>query len=187
MQQVQLVNVRASLKGQGNDVYYLDELNINVSPLQQWVLLGANGAGKSAVAAAIAGFAKIEQGHYENSFERIALVSPDSQKQLLAVELTKDQDDIIEGVTATSTVYELIIAGRDEQQLDSDMLQQLISLFDFSDKLSKAFRDLSTGETRKLMLIQAIIGRPDLLVLDEPFDGLDVTAMAGLNLSLIHI
>jgi len=68
VQQVQLVNVRASLKGQGNDVYYLDDLNINVSPLQQWVLLGANGAGKSAVAAAIAGFAKIEQGPYENSF-----------------------------------------------------------------------------------------------------------------------
>ncbi|MDI4654609.1 MULTISPECIES: molybdate ABC transporter ATP-binding protein ModF [Pseudoalteromonas] len=187
MQQVQLVNVKASLKGLGNDVYYLDDLNINVSSLQQWVLLGANGAGKSAVAAAIAGFAKIEKGQYENSFERIALVSPDSQKQLLAAELTKDQDDIIDGVTPSSTVYELIIAGRDEQQLDSDLLQQLISLFDFSDKLSKAFRDLSTGETRKLMLIQAIIGRPDLLVLDEPFDGLDVMAMAGLNQLLAEL
>ncbi len=187
MQQVQLVNVKASLKGQGNDIYFLDDLNINVSALQQWVLLGANGAGKSAVAAAIAGFAKIEQGHYENSFERVALVSPDSQKQLLAAELTKDQDDIVEGVTVSSTVYEIMIAGRDEQQLDNELLQQLIAMFDFKDKLSKAFRDLSTGETRKLLLIQALVGRPDLLVLDEPFDGLDVTAMAELNQLLTRL
>ena len=99
MQYVQLVNVNASLKGQGNEEYRLRDLSLTVSPAQQWVLLGENGAGKSAVAAVIAGCSRIEQGQFTNNFARIAVVSPDRQKQLLADELNKDQDDIIDGLT----------------------------------------------------------------------------------------
>ncbi|WP_421419225.1 molybdate ABC transporter ATP-binding protein ModF [Pseudoalteromonas lipolytica] len=187
MQQTQLVNVKASLKGQGNDVYCVDNLSMTVSASQHWVLLGANGAGKSAIAAVIAGFATIEQGQYTNSFERVALVSPDRQKQLLAEELNKDQDDIIEGVSSFSRVSDLILAGRSPQQIDNQLLNQLLETFDFESKLHKAFRDLSTGETRKLMLIQALIGQPELLVLDEPFDGLDVAAMTELNHQLAKL
>ncbi len=40
--------------------------------------------------------------------------------------------------------------------------------------LDRRFKYLSTGETRKTLLCQALMSEPDLLILDEPFDGLDV-------------
>ncbi|MCF2901513.1 ATP-binding cassette domain-containing protein [Pseudoalteromonas sp. OFAV1] len=187
MQYVQLVNVNASLKGQGNEEYRLRDLSLTVSAAQQWVLLGENGAGKSAVAAVIAGCSRIEQGQFTNNFARVAVVSPDRQKQLLADELNKDQDDIIDGLTPLSTVKDIILAARSDHDIDTELLELLIKTFDFDSKMNNAFRDLSTGETRKLMLIQALIGRPELLILDEPFDGLDVTALQTLNQLLAEL
>jgi molybdate transport system ATP-binding protein len=53
--------------------------------------------------------------------------------------------------------------------------------------LQRRFKYLSTGETRKTLLCQALMTQPDLLILDEPFDGLDVASrqqLAGLLESL---
>lgn len=47
--------------------------------------------------------------------------------------------------------------------------------------MNRAFRKLSSGETRKLMLIKALASEPDLLVLDEPFSGLDADTTAILQ------
>jgi molybdate transport system ATP-binding protein len=55
--------------------------------------------------------------------------------------------------------------------------------------LQRRFKYLSTGETRKTLLCQALMTQPDLLILDEPFDGLDVASrqqLAGL-LERLHL
>jgi molybdate transport system ATP-binding protein len=46
--------------------------------------------------------------------------------------------------------------------------------------LDRRFKYLSTGETRKTLLCQALMSDPELLILDEPFDGLDVQSRAQL-------
>ncbi|MWT62803.1 ATP-binding cassette domain-containing protein, partial [Escherichia coli] len=46
--------------------------------------------------------------------------------------------------------------------------------------LNRRFKYLSTGETRKTLLCQALMSEPELLILDEPFDGLDVQSRAQL-------
>ncbi|MEP2617558.1 MAG: ATP-binding cassette domain-containing protein, partial [Marinomonas sp.] len=51
----------------------------------------------------------------------------------------------------------------------------------------RAFRKLSTGETRKVMLIRALANKPDLLILDEPFDGLDANTLEMLQNHLASI
>ena len=53
--------------------------------------------------------------------------------------------------------------------------------------LDRAFRKLSTGETRKLLLVRALSSRPDLLVLDEPFDGLDAASHERLASHLVEL
>lgn len=52
----------------------------------------------------------------------------------------------------------------------------LAQQFGISALLDRRFKYLSTGETRKALLCQALMSEPELLILDEPFDGLDVTA-----------
>ena len=59
--------------------------------------------------------------------------------------------------------------------------EALAQQFGIEALLSRRFKYLSTGETRKTLLCQALMNQPDLLILDEPFDGLDVASRASLT------
>jgi molybdate transport system ATP-binding protein len=70
---------------------------------------------------------------------------------------------------------------------DTELASVLVEKFGLTRLLDRAFRKLSTGETRKVMLIRALANKPDLLILDEPFDGLDVDTLAMLQAHLASI
>ncbi|WP_163368685.1 ATP-binding cassette domain-containing protein, partial [Escherichia coli] len=61
---------------------------------------------------------------------------------------------------------------------DPARCQRLAEQFGITPLLNRRFKYLSTGETRKTLLCQALMSEPELLILDEPFDGLDVQSRA---------
>lgn len=63
---------------------------------------------------------------------------------------------------------------------DPARCQRLAERFGITALLNRRFKYLSTGETRKTLLCQALMSEPELLILDEPFDGLDVQSRAQL-------
>lgn len=68
---------------------------------------------------------------------------------------------------------------------DPACCQQLAQQFGITHLLDRRFKYLSTGETRKTLLCQALMSAPELLILDEPFDGLDVASRQQLA-TLLH-
>jgi molybdate transport system ATP-binding protein len=101
-----------------------------------------------------------------------ALVSFEAQAELIERERKKDDADILDVIPEGTPVKELLQLP----STDPEHLAELIDLFKFQDLLERGFRKLSTGETRKLMLIRALACKPDLLVVDEPFEGLDLAS-----------
>ena len=175
MQSITLEQFNGYLQGQGKSRYDICNLDWQVNLAEHWLLLGANGAGKSALTAALVGEAKCETGKRISSINKLMLVSSDSHKQLLAQELEHEKHTLVK---------DLIFA---EHSNNGELLAQLIKLFKFSSLLNRHFRDLSTGETRKLLLIKALSSQSELVVLDEPFDGLDVKSCQQLNKILIAL
>ena len=170
--------------------YAIRNLNWQVKQGEHWVLLGKNGSGKSALTATLIGQAVCESGKRDSTIKHVEIVSSDAQKQLLNQELVREQED-----DAPSLVRDIIYSACkaaddansfdddlfDGYTLDLDLCQQLIEAFDFERLLSRHFRDLSTGETRKLLLIKALSAKPALIVLDEPFEGLDAHSVTKLR------
>jgi molybdate transport system ATP-binding protein len=156
-----------------SDVYALNDISLEIAPGEHWVLLGANGSGKSALAAALVGEGQLVSG-VRSALPRSQLVSFEVQRGLIEAERDKDDSDITDEVYAGTPAREVLAGG------NTDVTRALVEAFGLSDKLDRAFRNLSTGETRKLLLIRAIAAEPELLVLDEPFDGLDSDATAQL-------
>lgn len=168
--------------------FCLDNITWSITSGQHWVIVGKNGAGKSALVALLAGYAEINQGNINSTFTRIALVSYESQQRLIEQERKKDSADILDIVPIPSKVHEILWQGNNNKNSTQlAFYQRLIELFDFSGLLTRNFVDLSTGETRKLLLIKALLSQPQLLILDEPFDGLDNRMHHNLNLLLSEL
>ncbi len=155
-----------------NDQFSLQALNWQLVPGQHWVIVGPNGSGKSALAAVLAGVGEVLGGRLENNFRHVELVSFESQRELIERERDRDDSDITDEVYEGTKVSEML----SEVNPDKALLSDLISCFDFESKLDRGFRALSTGESRKVLLMRAIASQPDLLLLDEPFDGLDTNS-----------
>ncbi|PYF81042.1 molybdate transport system ATP-binding protein [Marinomonas alcarazii] len=166
-----------------DDRFNLHNIEWTIEPNQHWVITGTNGAGKSALAAVLAGVGDIENGTVTGLPNNVGLVSFEAQAELIAKELKKDDADIMDVISLGTPVYEMIF----DNCQDPELAHSLVEKFGLSKLLDRAFRKLSTGETRKVMLIRALSSKPDLLILDEPFDGLDVDTLAMLQAHLASI
>jgi molybdate transport system ATP-binding protein len=157
--------------------FQLHDINWTIQPGEHWLIAGANGSGKSALAAVLAGEGTHLSGTLSGVPDRVALVSYERQAELIEAERRKDDADIMDVVSEGTPVAEII----DADCHDPDLAQTLIDTLGLRPLMGRAFRKLSTGETRKVMLLRALTSQPDVLVLDEPFDGLDHNSMAWLQ------
>ncbi|MGH1373335.1 MAG: ATP-binding cassette domain-containing protein, partial [Cellvibrionaceae bacterium] len=160
-----------------DDRFQLDNINWQIDTSQHWVITGTNGAGKSALAAVLAGAGDVLSGGIEGVPARVGLVSFEAQAELIEAERKKDDADIMDVIAEGTPVHEILF----EDCSDIELAKELADKFDITKLLDRAFRKLSTGESRKVMLIRALSSRPELLILDEPFDGLDVNTLAMLQ------
>lgn len=153
---------------------WLEQLEIQSG--DSWAFVGANGSGKSALARALAGDLTLLQGKRQSDFHDVVRISFEQLQKLVSDEWQRNNTDLLspdEDDTGRTTA-EII----QEEVQDPARCQQLAAQFGITPLLTRRFKYLSTGETRKTLLCQALMSQPDLLILDEPFDGLDVGSRA---------
>lgn len=163
---------------------HLDSVTLNAG--ESWAFVGSNGSGKSALARALAGELSLLKGERLCTFSRITRLSFEQLQKLVSDEWQRNNTDMLSpGEEDTGrTTAEIIQDEVKNPALCATLAQQ----FGITHLLDRRFKYLSTGETRKTLLCQALMAEPDLLILDEPFDGLDVASrqqLAGL-LETLH-
>lgn len=145
---------------------------------ESWAFVGTNGSGKSALARALAGELNLLKGEYQSDFTRLTRLSFEQLQKLVSDEWQRNNTDLLSpGEDDTGRTTAEII--QDEVK-DPARCQCLAEQFGITPLLNRRFKYLSTGETRKTLLCQALMSEPELLILDEPFDGLDVQSRAQL-------
>lgn len=149
------------------DVLAVDDLSFTINDGEIFGLLGVNGAGKTTTFRMIMSLLEPTKGTitlngepvgYDVS-ERIGFLT--EERSLLTKLTVKEQ-----------VVYYATLKGMKE----SDILKKLdywLDRFGISDYKNRKIKELSKGNQQKIQFITAIIHEPDLLVLDEPFTGLD--------------
>ncbi|MEB6335844.1 molybdate ABC transporter ATP-binding protein ModF [Serratia rhizosphaerae] len=143
-----------------------------------WAFVGANGSGKSALARALAGELPLLRGERHGDFQQPVRLSFEQLQKMLSDEWQRNNTDLLspDEEDTGRTAAEII----QEEHPHPARCAQLAAQFGISALLERRFKYLSTGETRKTLLCRALMGQPDLLILDEPFDGLDVASRAQL-------
>ncbi|EJE8153321.1 molybdate ABC transporter ATP-binding protein ModF [Vibrio alginolyticus] len=153
---------------------FIDDWKINTQ--QSWGIFSADGDIGSLLGDLVCDEMSPDSGEIELNGLSVAQVSLSEQQRLLERELEKDDTDFLDRIDQGSTVYSLIL----EQSQDTNLTEQLINDLDLSHLKDSGFRVLSTGETRRVMLARALATQPDLVLLDNPFTGLDIAHRAAL-------
>ncbi|WP_205618995.1 ATP-binding cassette domain-containing protein [Rubritalea marina] len=125
-----------------------------------WALVGGNGSGKSV-------FAKRLKEEHEDL--NVQIVSFEEEQALLEREIYEDDSEWIDQMDPGRTMRELI----EEHLAEGVAVEEFIESLGLQDCIDTGFRLLSTGERRRLMLARALGQKPDVLILDEPYDGVD--------------
>jgi len=122
---------------------------------------GPNGSGKSTAARALA--ARVPGAR---------VLSAESQQAFYEAQLAADESNFNQGADTSRRVRELLGEG--------GRAHPLFRAFRLEPLWERPYRQLSTGEARKVLLLQPVLASPPLLILDDPFDGLDRAARAEL-------
>lgn len=165
-----------------SDTRILTLNDVHLHSGESWAFVGANGSGKSSLARALSGELSPLKGTFSTTYQRPTRLSLEQLQKLVSDEWLRNNTDLLsEGEDDTGRTAAEII--QDEVN-DAARCAHLAEQFGISYLLSRRFKYLSTGETRKTLLCQALMKQPDLLILDEPFDGLDVASRASLTKTL---
>ena len=174
-QSISLTNIVVSLHGKT----ILDHVSWTIHRDEQWVILGPNGSGKSTLVKALWGGVPVQRGEIvsELSQAEIGYVSFELHQHLMEYELLQTQLREYSGkIHEITTAEEVILSGI--ESFSADRPDNLLHLRGVLDRNITA---LSTGEMRRVLIARALMKRPKLLILDEPFDGLDVESRASLR------
>jgi molybdate transport system ATP-binding protein len=157
----------------------LEGLSWRVREGEHWAVLGPNGSGKSTLLRAVLGDVPVVRGSFSASWAEewnppVGWVSFELHRGVIAREEARDASRWFSGQNDSGKAEDLLLELRGNS--DRGWAEQLVGLFELGPLLPRPFRSLSTGEIRRLLVARALLPRPRLLALDEPFDGLDEDA-----------
>lgn len=157
--------------------------DFQLQPGECCAVVGNNGSGKTMMARALAQELEAESGEYVCNL-RPELVSFEKQLKLYDDEWQRINTDMLGAEEEIAATAAAIIQ---QHRHDDVYCQELAQQFGISHLLEQPFTALSSGEGRKVLLAQALMSKPQLLILDEPFDGLDVSARTQLMTTLAQL
>ena len=150
----------------------LEDVNLTVKPGEIVGLIGPSGAGKSTVIKTMLGMEKADGG------KALVLDTQMPNRKILGnIGYMAQSDALYESLSAKENlVFYGKMKGVDGQQLTSE-IDHVAQVVDLTDDLTKRVSNFSGGMKRRLSLAIALLGDPDLLVLDEPTNDLDVETL----------
>ncbi|MDX6290971.1 MAG: transport system ATP-binding/permease protein [Kribbellaceae bacterium] len=152
------------------DRVLLDHVTFRLGPADRIGLLGPNGAGKTTFLKVLTGLLPPDSGKVKQG------------KTVRIANLSQTLEDLDGSVTVLAHITDIrrtaALAGRGGELTSSQLLER----FGFTgDKLTTRISDLSGGERRRLQVLRILLDEPNVLILDEPTNDLDVETLTVLE------
>ena len=144
----------------------VDDLSLHIRPGEIYGFIGHNGAGKTTTIKSCAGILQFEQGEIT--------IDGRSGKQILAyIPDNPDLYEFLSGIKYLNFVADIFGVSKQDREA---RIEKYADLFELTGDLAQPISAYSHGMKQKLAIISALIHDPKLIIMDEPFVGLDPTA-----------
>jgi iron complex transport system ATP-binding protein len=170
-------------------VAILDEIDWEIGAGQRWAVLGPNGSGKTTLLR-VAGMRLLPT---RGTVEVLGESYGRSDARAVRRRVAFVSQNILRGLRPTLSAHEVVLTGRDAaletwwgrfDEVDHDRARRLLENAGLTDPGERPFGVLSEGERQVVLLARALMGEPELLLLDEPAAGLDLGARERLVVRL---
>lgn len=164
----------------------VDHVSFSVGEGQIIGLLGKNGAGKTTTFRMTMGMIRAEKGHVFFKGEEISSL-PMYQRARRGMGYLPQESSVFRGLTTRQNLMAILemqpLSGADRHA----RLDELVDEFGLEKVIDSRAGVLSGGEKRRLEVARALITRPSLMLLDEPFSGVDPIAVSDLQEIILHL
>ncbi|HWD92336.1 MAG TPA: LPS export ABC transporter ATP-binding protein [Verrucomicrobiae bacterium] len=154
----------------------VDGVSVGVSAGQIVGLLGPNGAGKTTTFNMVVGIVKPDQGRVQFEKHNITRL-PMHKRARLGIGYLTQEPSIFRKLTVEQNILAILETCKVSSQERAVRLKYLLGELDLTPLAKSKAYTLSGGEKRRLEITRALVTSPKLLLLDEPFSGIDPIAV----------
>lgn len=151
----------------------VDDLSLHIFPGEIFGFIGHNGAGKSTTIKSTVGILKFEEGTITVCGKNIKDDPVGCKQDLAYIPDNPDLYEFMSGIQYLNFIADIFAIPADERQ---EKIRKYADLFELTQDLGQPVSAYSHGMKQKLAVISAWLHEPKLIVMDEPFVGLDPTA-----------
>ncbi len=155
------------------DKLAVDNLSLHIMPGEIYGFIGHNGAGKTTTIKACTGILNFEEGDILIDGVSIKEKPLECKKQMAYIPDNPDMYDFMTGIGYLNFIADIF--GVPEEVRD-ELIDKYADAFEIKDNLGQLVSEYSHGMKQKLAIISAWIHEPKLVIMDEPFVGLDPKA-----------
>ena len=151
----------------------VDDLNLHIAPGEIYGFIGHNGAGKTTTLKSVAGILPFDEGEITIgglSMKRDPLIC---KRQMAYIPDNPDLYDFMTGIQFLNFIADIFAVPADVRQ---ERIREYAGRFELTGDLAQPIAAYSHGMKQKLAIISAWLHAPQLVVMDEPFVGLDPKA-----------
>jgi len=168
------------------DKKILTKLSFKVNAGEIYGLLGPNGAGKTTTFYIIAGLIRLEEGQVSLLNNDITNL-PMHKKSKLGIKYLPQEPSIFQGLTVYENLKGLAELSIKSNEEIKDFVEKSIEEFGLADIASLKGRQLSGGQRRKVEIARTLAADPKIILLDEPFAGIDPLAIEDIKVILANL
>lgn len=151
----------------------VDNLSLHIKKGQIYGFIGHNGAGKTTTLKAIAGILQFDQGDIFIDGKSIKNQPLECKKIMAYIPDNPDLYEYLTGIKYLNFIADVYGVSQQDRQ---ERIKKYSEMFEIADSLKEPISAYSHGMKQKLAVISALIHDPKLIIMDEPFVGLDPKA-----------
>lgn len=151
----------------------VDDVSLHIQPGEIYGFIGHNGAGKTTTIKACCGILQFDQGEVTINGKNVK-EDPIGCKSVLAY--IPDNPDLYDFMTGIQYLNFVADVFKVSDQIRQERIEKYADLFEIKGDLASGISSYSHGMKQKLALISALLHDPKLIIMDEPFVGLDPKA-----------
>ena len=151
----------------------VDDLNLHIAPGEIYGFIGHNGAGKTTTLKSVAGILQFDAGEIYIDGMPIKENPLECKRRFAYIPDNPDLYDYMTGIKYLNFIADIFGVGANERQA---RIRKYADAFELTDDLTQPIAAYSHGMKQKLAIISAWLHQPKLILMDEPFVGLDPKA-----------